>query len=109
MAQNMRDEAMKMLFRFDGNKSLAMARQREKIRVKPSQENIEILYYLSRITSTTAGGIKINAIKREYENSKIALGHKSTAYYDTEEEMINGFSCTYEQLSDSEKRMYNGR
>jgi hypothetical protein len=28
-------------------------------------------------------------------------------YSETEEEMINGFSCTYEQLSESEKLIFN--
>ena len=38
--------------------------------------------------------------------SKAVLGYKDTEYA-TEEEMINGFSCTYEDLSPIEKRMYH--
>ena len=38
--------------------------------------------------------------------SKAVLGYKDTEYA-TEEEMINGFSCTYEDLSLIEKRMYD--
>ena len=45
--------------------------------------------------------------EREYNvSSKAVLGSK-TAPYATEEEMINGFSCTYEQLSESEKSIYD--
>jgi len=45
--------------------------------------------------------------EREYNiSSKAVLGSK-TAPYATEEEMINGFSCTYEDLSPSEKSIYN--
>jgi hypothetical protein len=36
------------------------------------------------------------------------LGYKVDAYH-TENEMINGFSCTYEQLSESEKLIWNGK
>ena len=38
--------------------------------------------------------------------SKAVLGYKDTEYAN-EEEMINGFSCTYEDLSPIEKRMYD--
>ena len=38
--------------------------------------------------------------------SKAVLGYKDTEYA-TEEEMLNGFSCTYEDLSPSEKAIYN--
>ena len=45
--------------------------------------------------------------EREYNiSSKAVLGSKTAAYF-TEEEMINGFSCTYEDLSPSEKAIYN--
>lgn len=38
--------------------------------------------------------------------SKAIIGYKDTEYA-TEEEMINGFSCTYSDLSPSEKQIYN--
>jgi hypothetical protein len=45
--------------------------------------------------------------EREYNiSSNAVLGSKTAAYF-TEQEMINGFSCTYEQLSESEKKIYN--
>ena len=45
--------------------------------------------------------------EREYNiSSKAVLGSKTASYF-TEEEMINGFSCTYEDLSPSEKAIYN--
>lgn len=45
--------------------------------------------------------------EREYNiSSKAVLGSKTAAYF-TEEEMINGFSARYEDLSPSEKAIYN--
>ena len=45
--------------------------------------------------------------EREYNiSSKAVLGSK-TAPYATEDEMINGFSCTYADLSPIEKKMYD--
>jgi hypothetical protein len=45
--------------------------------------------------------------EREYNvSSKAVLGSKTTAYF-TEDEMISGFSCTYEQLSPSEKSIFD--
>ena len=38
--------------------------------------------------------------------SKAVLGSKTAPYF-TEEEMINGFSCTYADLSPIEKKMYD--
>jgi len=38
--------------------------------------------------------------------SKAVLGYKN-AEYATEDEMINGFSCKYEDLSPSEKSIYD--
>ena len=39
-------------------------------------------------------------------SNRAVIGYKNEAYA-TEDEMINGFSCTYEQLSESEKILYN--
>lgn len=45
--------------------------------------------------------------EREYNiSSKAVLGSK-TAPYATEDEMINGFSCTYENLSPIEQKIYD--
>lgn len=45
--------------------------------------------------------------EREYNiSSKAVLGSK-TAAYDTEENMLRGFTCTYADLSPSEKAIYN--
>jgi len=45
--------------------------------------------------------------EREYNvSSKAVLGSK-TASYATEQEMLNGFTCTYADLSPSEKSIYN--
>jgi cytochrome oxidase Cu insertion factor (SCO1/SenC/PrrC family) len=38
--------------------------------------------------------------------SKAIIGYKDTSYA-TEQEMLNGFSCTYEDLSPSEKSIYD--
>ena len=47
-------------------------------------------------------------LEKELEKyaSKLNLGYKNEAY-DSEENMLNGFSCTYEQLSPSEKLIYD--
>lgn len=37
----------------------------------------------------------------------VNFGHKNEAYF-TEEEMLNGFSVKYEDLSQEEKKIYNG-
>ena len=39
-------------------------------------------------------------------SNRAVIGFKNEAY-DSEENMINGFSCTYEDLSESEKSIYN--
>jgi hypothetical protein len=45
--------------------------------------------------------------EREYNiSSKAVLGSKTAAYF-TEDEMLNGFSCTYADLSPIEKKMYD--
>lgn len=44
--------------------------------------------------------------EKELEKSKISFGYKNEAYH-TEDEMINGFQCKYEDLSESEQAMYN--
>jgi len=38
--------------------------------------------------------------------NQLHLGYKMVEYC-TEQETINGFSCTFEQLSESEKIIYN--
>ena len=38
--------------------------------------------------------------------NKLHLGYKYDSYH-TEQEMINGFSCTFEQLSENEKLIFN--
>jgi hypothetical protein len=45
--------------------------------------------------------------EREYNiSSKAVLGSKTAPYF-TEDEMLNGFSARYEDLSPSEKAIYN--
>ena len=45
--------------------------------------------------------------EREYNvSSKAVLGSKTTAYA-TEDEMLNGFTCTYTDLSPIEKNIYD--
>lgn len=45
--------------------------------------------------------------EREYNiSSKAVLGSKTAPYF-SEDEMLNGFSCTYDDLSPSEKAIYN--
>lgn len=39
-------------------------------------------------------------------SNRAVIGYKNEAYF-SEEEMINGFSCTYEQLSQSEKSIFD--
>ena len=48
--------------------------------------------------------------ERKFKNqaTKIHFGYKNESYH-TEEEMINGFSCTYEDLSEQEKEIYDTR
>ena len=38
--------------------------------------------------------------------TKLSLGYKQEAYY-SEQEMINGFSCNYNDLSEQEKYIFN--
>jgi hypothetical protein len=44
--------------------------------------------------------------QKELDKKKIYFGHKNESYM-TEEEMINGSQCSYEDLSISEKLMYS--
>lgn len=44
--------------------------------------------------------------QKELDKKKVYFGHKNESYF-TEEEMINGFQCSYEDLSEIEKYMYN--
>jgi hypothetical protein len=41
----------------------------------------------------------------KYTYKVVTMGYKNEAYA-TEEEMIHGFKCSYQDLSDSEKEMY---
>jgi hypothetical protein len=47
-------------------------------------------------------------IEKELEkfSTKLHLGYKNEAYF-TELEMLNGFTCTFEDLSQSERQIYN--
>lgn len=44
--------------------------------------------------------------QKELDKKKVYFGHKNESYF-TEDEMINGFKCSYEDLSEIEKYMYN--
>ena len=44
--------------------------------------------------------------QKELDNKKIYFGYKNESYM-TEEEMLEGFKCSYEDLSEIEKYMYN--
>ena len=44
--------------------------------------------------------------QKELDKKKIYFGHKNESYF-TEEEMIQGFQCSYEDLSISEQLMYS--
>lgn len=44
--------------------------------------------------------------QKELDNKKIYFGHKNESYM-TEDEMLEGFKCNYEDLSEIEKYMYN--
>jgi len=72
--------------------------------------NVTILKELNK-RATKVHKCQIEGLKRmELEKlrmqTKVGLGYKNEAYA-TEDEMINGFSCTYEQLSESEKSIYD--
>jgi len=43
--------------------------------------------------------------QKELDKKKVYFGHKNESYF-TEEEMINGFKCSYEDLSEIEKAIY---
>lgn len=58
-------------------------------------------YY--KISNTILDQIIIENCK---PTNKLHLGYKLDSYH-TEDEMINGFNCTYEQLSDNEKLIYD--
>ena len=45
-------------------------------------------------------------LEKEKFKTKVGLGYKNEAYF-TELEMLNGFTCTFEDLSQSEKAIYN--
>jgi len=51
-------------------------------------------------------GLKRMELEKLRAQTKVGLGHKNEAY-DSEENMLNGFSCTYEDLSPIEKKMYD--
>lgn len=44
--------------------------------------------------------------QKELDKKKVYFGHKNESYM-TEEEMIQGFQCSYEDLSESEKTIYS--
>jgi len=72
--------------------------------------NVTILKELNK-RATKVHKCQIEGLKRmELEKlrmqTKVGLGYKNEAYF-TEQEMINGFSCTYEDLSPSEKSLYD--
>ena len=43
--------------------------------------------------------------QKEIDKKKIYFGHKNESYF-TEEEMLEGFQCNYEDLSEIEKAIY---
>ena len=51
-------------------------------------------------------GLKRMELEKLRMQTKVGLGHKNEAY-DSEENMINGFSARYEDLSLQEKAIYN--
>jgi hypothetical protein len=72
--------------------------------------NVTILKELNK-RATKVHKCQIDGLKRiELEKfrmqTKVGLGYKNEAYF-TELEMLNGFNCTYEDLSPSEKSIYN--
>ena len=72
--------------------------------------NVTILNELNK-RATKVFKCEIQAkIRLEKELSKrsnrAVIGYKNEAY-DSEENMINAFSCTYEQLSECEKKIYD--
>lgn len=44
--------------------------------------------------------------KMKYTYKVVTMGHKNEPYA-TEEEMIQGFQCSYNDLSETEKEIYN--
>jgi len=44
--------------------------------------------------------------QKELDKKKVYFGHKNESYM-TEDEMLEGFKCSYEDLSEIEKYMYN--
>ena len=72
--------------------------------------NVTILKELNK-RATKVHKCQIESLKRmELEKlrmqTKVGLGYKNEAYF-SESEMINGFSCTYNDLSPSEKSIYD--
>jgi len=72
--------------------------------------NVTILKELNK-RATKVHKCQIEGLKRmELEKlrmqTKVGLGYKNEAY-DSEENMLNGFTCTYEDLSESEKKLYD--
>ena len=51
-------------------------------------------------------GLKRMELEKLRMQTKVGLGYKNEAYF-TEDEMLNGFSCTYNDLSPIEKKMYD--
>jgi len=51
-------------------------------------------------------GLKRMELEKLRMQTKVGLGYKNEAY-DSEENMLNGFSCKYEDLSPIEKKMYD--
>jgi hypothetical protein len=72
--------------------------------------NVTILKELNK-RATKVHKCQIEGLKRmELEKlrmqTKVGLGYKNEAYF-TEQEMISGFSCAYEDLSLIEKKIYD--
>lgn len=85
---------------------------RKKIVDDPLKENV-ITYIILKRENRLVEYYSKESIKQlrkekqeELDKNKIYFGYKKEAYY-TEEEMIEGFKCSYEDLSESEKAMYN--
>lgn len=87
--------------------------ERLKIEIKKYEDNPIIflkIYSILQVRSYPATICPKAQIQLEREKEKsivpIHYGYKNESYF-TEEEMINGFQCSYEDLSESEKVIWN--
>ena len=106
------DDRERHLKKYQGYTLNYLKKVRKKIVDDPLKENVINYIILKRENRLVEYYSKesIKQLRKEkkeaLDKNKIYFGYKNEAYH-TEDEMIDGFKCTYDDLSESEKAMYN--